>query len=88
MPLPGRRLLASSPEDEFVPLRTRAALARSLLDELDRALPMDGTTQRHAVSIALREQLAEELGRMGCQLLECAASLTHEHVRRAAAGQA
>ncbi len=81
---PGRLVTASSPQDDFAPLRTHVALARSLLDELERTV----TTRRAVASFAVSEQLAEELGRVGCRLLECAASLTQVRVQRPAAGQA
>jgi hypothetical protein len=88
MPQPGRLVTASSPQDDFAPLRTHVALARSLLDELERIVPEHTTTRRASASFAVSEQLAEELGRMGCRLLECAASLTQVRVQRPAAGQA
>jgi hypothetical protein len=88
MPQPGRLIRASSPQDDFAPLRTHVALARSLLDELERIVPEPTTTRRASASIAVSDQLAEELGRMGCRLLECAASLAQVRVQRPAAGQA
>ena len=78
-----------SPQDELVsPLRRHVALARSLLDEFDRALPPPTATPRPEMLLLVREQLVEELGRIGCRLLECAASLTAGDSRRATAGRA
>jgi hypothetical protein len=48
-------------------------MARSLLDELDRMVPSSGIRRNEE---ALREQLAEELARLACRLLECAATVT------------
>ena len=76
------------PPDDLTPLRRHAAMARSLLDELDRAIPESGVIPHTETAIAVREQLAEELGRMGCRLLECAASLTETLNQRSVAGQA
>jgi hypothetical protein len=81
---PGRFFMASAAQYDLVPLRTHAALTRSLLDELDRIVPASGTTPHDATSFVI----GEELGRLGCQLLECAASLAKAHIPRPAAGQA
>jgi hypothetical protein len=50
-------------------IRSQAALVRSLLDELDRILPPPGDRAGEDASRALREQLAEELVRLGSRLL-------------------
>jgi hypothetical protein len=60
----------------LVRLRSHAATARSLLDELDRMVPVSGARRNEDALLALREQLAEELARLGCRLLECAATVT------------
>ena len=70
-PFPARR-----PQDDLTRVRRHAALARALLDELDRALPAAAGSARSDAAFAIHEQLAEELGRVGCRLLECAASLS------------
>jgi hypothetical protein len=53
-------------------LRAHAAVARALLDELDRAAPAPGRHAEAAMLSALAEQLADELGRLADRLLECA----------------
>ena len=75
------------PQDPLALLRRHAALVRSLLDELDRTLPQWKVTDAFEAA-GVREQLVEELGRMGCRLLECAASLTEVVLERQQAGQA
>jgi hypothetical protein len=70
-----RSVVAFSPQDELAPLRNQAALIRSLLDEFERVLPVSGAISRTEASLLVREQLSEELARMGGRLLECAASL-------------
>jgi hypothetical protein len=61
---------------DLVRLRSQAATARSLLDELDRVVPMLAARRNEEPVVVLGEQLAEELARLGCRLLECAASVT------------
>lgn len=53
-------------------LRIHAALARALLDELDRLAPPSARRANASRFVALGEQLAEELGRLGRQISECA----------------
>ena len=60
---------------DLIRLRSQAATARSLLDELDRVVPVLGARRDEEV-VVLGEQLAEELARLGCRLLECAARVT------------
>ena len=50
-------------------LRGQAALARALLDELDRAVP-------HGSNEVISAQLVEELARLGCQLIDAASALS------------
>jgi hypothetical protein len=57
-------------------LRSHAATARSLLDELDRLVPPSGAGHEEGARLELQQQLAEELARLGCRLLECAATVT------------
>jgi hypothetical protein len=57
-------------------LRAHAALVRALLDELDRLAPLSARSSDAARLFAVGEQLAEEFGRLGCQIVECAASMT------------
>ena len=83
-----RRLQQLSPQDDLAPLRRHAALARSLLDEFDRILPLRAAPRNAEAAEGVRDQLAEELGRMGCRLLECAASLTEGTLPQRSAGQA
>jgi hypothetical protein len=61
---------------ELVGLRGQVATARSLLDELDRIVPVSGARKSEDAIADLRAQLAEELARLGCRLLECAATVT------------
>ena len=56
-------------------LRSHAATVRSLLDELERAVPATGGINGGA-SLYAEEQLAEELARLGCRLIESAATMT------------
>ena len=63
-------------DEHAVPLRRHVALARSLLDEVEYAMPVTVSTPRPDISFAARGQLAEELARVGRRLLECAAWLT------------
>ena len=60
---------------DLVRLRSHAATARSLLDELDRVVPMSGARRNEEALVVLGEQLADELARLGCRLLECAATV-------------
>jgi hypothetical protein len=60
---------------DLVRLRSYAATARSLLDELDRLVPVSGARRNQEALAVLGEQLADELARLGCRLLECAASV-------------
>jgi hypothetical protein len=57
-------------------LRGNAALVRALLDELDRVAPLSARSSEAAQFTALGGQLAEEVGRLGCRMLECAAAMT------------
>ena len=54
-------------DDEVSYLRKQIAVVRTLLDTADFVLPHGG--------VSLHQQLAEELSRLGCQLLDVAASL-------------
>jgi hypothetical protein len=53
-------------------LRRHTALARALLDELDRILPSPGVGSRKD---GLDEQLIEELRRLAHRILECTATV-------------
>jgi hypothetical protein len=83
-----RPFMAFKAPDDFSRLRRHAALVRSLLDELDRILPATGASPRSDAAFAIHEQLVEELGRVGCRLLECAASLSDVVLQGPVAGQA
>jgi hypothetical protein len=83
-----RRLQSLSAQDDLAPLRRHAALARSLLDEFERILPLRTAACNAETAEGVREQLAEELGRIGCRLLECAASMTEGTLQPRSAGQA
>ena len=61
-------LAASNLSPKVAVLRRHVALVRALLEELDRILPSPGTSD-HVELVA--EQLIEELGRLGCRILEC-----------------
>jgi hypothetical protein len=58
--------------DELSSIRRQAALARTLLDELDEVAP--GFDRGRA----LRAQAIEELTRLGCRIFEAAALLASE----------
>lgn len=51
--------------------RQQAAVVRALADQLDRVSPGQA-------AVNLREQLAEELARLGCRILEAAATLVEK----------
>lgn len=53
-------------------LRAHAAVVRSLLDELDRAVPASGLGFAEATASRHAEQLAEELAHLARRMLECA----------------
>ena len=57
-------------------LRSQAAAVRTLLDELDRVLPAAGVSLGEDAPICLQEQLVEEVARLGCRLIESAATMT------------
>jgi hypothetical protein len=61
---------------DLVRLRSQVATARSLLDELDRIVPVSTARRNEDALTTLRDQVAEELARLGCRLLECAATVT------------
>jgi hypothetical protein len=65
-------------------LRARAALVRTLLDELDRLAPISDRRSDVARFVALSEQHAEELQRLGCQIIECAAAMAGIRAKPAA----
>ena len=75
------------PQDLFVELRLsdpdrlrgHAATVRSLLDEFDRIVPASSARLSDDPPPGLREQLAEELVRLGCRLLEYAAVVAGEY---------
>jgi hypothetical protein len=50
-------------------IRKQAAIVRALADELEHLAPQGATG-------SLREQLVEELARLGCRILETAAKLS------------
>ena len=54
-------------------LQTQAALVRALVDELDRVATRE-TDQASGYGVAT--QLAEEVARLSCRMLECAAAMT------------
>jgi|HubBroStandDraft_6_1064221.scaffolds.fasta_scaffold3200298_2 hypothetical protein len=64
-------------------LRNQAALVRALLDELDRVAPAAGKGAEARDCVVLGAQLAEEFGRLGCQLVEWVATLAHNDGSRA-----
>jgi hypothetical protein len=76
-----RLVAARRPADHVTPLRRHAAVARSLLDEFERVLPPSSASPPSYAAIAVHGQLVEELGRVGCLLLECAASLSGVDLR-------
>jgi hypothetical protein len=71
-----RSLIELHMRGDLVRLRSHVATARSLLDELDRIVPVSGARRSEGAISDVREQLAEELARLGCRLLECAATVT------------
>ena len=74
--------------EEPARLRSHAALVRALLDEVERLAPIvsPGGSEA-AVFTALSDQLAEEVGRLGCRMLECSAAMTGMPSRPAAGQQ-
>jgi hypothetical protein len=59
-------------------LRSHVAVVRALLDEIERLAPAvsSRSSSEAAVFKALGDQLAEEVGRLGSRMLECAAAMT------------
>ena len=51
-----------------LPVRNQAACVRTLLDEVERTLPVE-------IADPVSAQLVEELGRLGCRCVELAAEL-------------
>jgi hypothetical protein len=70
--------------EEPARLRSHAALVRALLDEIERLAPISSRGSDVALFNALSDQLAEEIGRLGCRMLECAAAMTGMPSRPAA----
>jgi hypothetical protein len=62
--------------ESLVLVRTHAALVRALLDELDRVAPVSARSYETTQFAAVCEQLAEEVARLGCRMLESAAAMT------------
>jgi hypothetical protein len=56
-------------EVDVAPIRSQAAVVRMLLDHLDRLVPQSGATY------ATRDQLIEELTRLGCRIFETTGAL-------------
>jgi hypothetical protein len=56
-------------------LRSQAALVRSLLDELDRHIPVCPGHPETVQFSVLGDQIAEEIERLGARMLECAAAI-------------
>ena len=63
-------------------LRSRAAVVRALLDELERIWTVPRPSPRE--ELVFGEQLIEELARLGCQIVECASTLSLAHARASA----
>jgi hypothetical protein len=59
----------------IVELRRRAAFARALLEELDHLVPQSSTDARDEI---VSQELIEELTRLGCRILECAATMARD----------
>jgi hypothetical protein len=82
------RRLAELETPPTVPrLRAHAATVRALLDELDRAAPSHDLWSLADRESVVAEQLAEELTRLGCLMVECGAAvslITAELARRRA----
>jgi hypothetical protein len=76
MPLVVERFVSIEIPSTLVKLRTHAAMVRALLDELERAAPLSDRPSATDVQPSLAEQLAEELARLGCRMLECAAMVS------------
>ncbi len=51
-------------------IRLQVSIVRTLLDEVDAVRPHEDGT---------REQLIEELARLGCRLLETASAMSQQH---------
>src|SRR5579859_1319495 len=73
-------LLRSNEAEPARPLarvRSQAALVQALLDELARIVPPENGCGREDDSA----RLIEEVARLGCGMLECAAAMTDERAR-------
>ena len=57
-------------------VRERVALARSLLEQVDRLVPLSETEQESSAGQGLAEHVAEHLARLGCQIVEVATELS------------
>lgn len=68
VPESGLPMIAKTDVPEIGSLRAQAAFIRALLDEVERVTPA-------AAPIAIREQLVEELARLGCRFIELANGL-------------
>jgi hypothetical protein len=62
----------SFPSPRTIEIRRHAALARALLDELDRVVPSQGAGARMD---AVEQQLMEELWRLAHRILDCTATM-------------
>lgn len=61
-------------------VRERVALARSLLEQVDRLVPVSETEQASSPGQGLAEHVAEQLARLGCQIVEVATELSRARV--------
>jgi hypothetical protein len=61
-------------------LQNQAAVVRALVHELDCVTPATGAGPGDSRRLlVLGAQLAEEFGRLACQMLECAAAASDSH---------
>jgi hypothetical protein len=56
--------------------REHVAIARDLLEEVDRLVRLSATDQVSAVGQGASELVAEELARLGCKIVEVASALS------------
>jgi len=76
MPIVVEGLAEAEIPSTLLRLRAHAATVRTLLDELERARPSADRLSKRDLHPSLAGQLAEELARLGCRMLECASVVT------------
>jgi hypothetical protein len=72
-PISSVQRVAGAAEARLASIRNQTAIVRALADEID-AFGVNGDA-------SLRTQLAEELARLGCRILEAASAMAEENDR-------